>query len=280
MAFDHDGWLAIAREAAAAAAEAVDRYAHHERDEYTGERGAGGDHSLEIDVAAERAILDVLRRHAEQGRPSTVISEEAGEVDFGAPLPRLLIDPIDGSLNASRGPGHHAVSIAIASGPSIADVEVGYIYDLSTNQEWWAIAGGGAYLDGRRLRPQHERHKDDGRLELVAIEAADPHLIAPALPVLTEEVARLRALGAIALALCHLAAGAVDAMLTLGYCRPVDAAAGQLLVRETGGLLEWRPGEPLSEVGLDCEQRSALVAARTPETLAALRLAVTHVTCA
>lgn len=278
MALDHDAWLAIAREATAAATAAISEYAHHERDEYTGSRGAGGDRSLEIDVAAERAILDVLRRHADAGRPCTVISEEAGEADLGAPVPRLLIDPIDGSLNASRGPGHHAVSIAIASGASVADVEVGYVYDLSTSQEWWAIAGGGAFLDGRRLTPQQERRKADGRLELVAVEAADPLLIAPALPVLTDEVARLRALGAIALSLCHLAAGAVDAMLTLGYCRPVDAAAAQLLVRETGGVLEWRPGEPLSEVGLDCEQRSAMIAGRTPETLAALRGAVAHVT--
>lgn len=280
MAFDHDAWLAIAREASAAAAAAVDEYAHHERDGYTGSRGAGGDRSLEIDVAAEQAIIAVLRRHAEAGHRCTVISEEEGEVDLGAPVPRLLIDPIDGSLNASRGPGHHAVSIAVASGTSVADVEVGYVFDLSTGQEWWALAGGGAWLDGRRLTAQSERRKDDGRLELAAIESADPLLIAPALPVLTEEVARLRALGAIALALCHLAAGAVDAMLTLGYCRPVDAAAAQLLVRETGGFVEWRPGEPLSEVGLDCEQRSAMIAGRSTETLATLRPAVTHVTLA
>ncbi|MDQ8046393.1 MAG: inositol monophosphatase family protein, partial [Patulibacter sp.] len=132
------------------------------------------------------------------------------------------------------------------------------------------------FLDGRQLPPQTERRKD-GKLELLAIEAADPHLISPALPVLTEEVRRLRCLGAIALGLCHLASGAVDAMLTLGYCRPVDAAAAQLLVRETGGLLEWWPGEPLSVVPLDCDPRSALVAARTPEALTALRAAVEHV---
>ncbi|MDO9356106.1 MAG: inositol monophosphatase family protein [Solirubrobacteraceae bacterium] len=278
MVLDHSRWLGIAREAAAAASAAVDAFPFDERDAYTGSTGAGGDRTLAIDAAAEDAIISVLRRHSEDGLPSTVISEERGEVDLGAPVPRLLVDPIDGSLNAGRGgAGHHAVSIAIASGPSIADVEVGYILDLSTGQEWWAIAGSGAFLDGRRLGSQHERRTHDGKLELLAIEAADPQLVAPALPVLTDEVRRLRCLGAIALGLCQLASGAVDAMLTLGYCRPVDAAAGQLLVRETGGLLEWWPGEPLSDVPLTCDPRSALVAGRSPESVAALRGAVAHV---
>ncbi len=278
MTLDHARWLDVAREAAAAAEAAVDTYAPGDRRGYTGETGAGGDRTLAIDAAAEEAIIGVLAKHAAAGLPCTVVSEERGEVDLGAPLPRILVDPIDGSLNAGRGPaGHHAVSIAIGSGPSVADVEVGYVYDLSTKQAWWAIAGGGAFQDGRRLGPQPERRHHDGRLELLAIEAADPELLAPALPVLTDEVRRLRALGAIALSLCQLAAGAVDAMLTLGYCRPVDAAAAQLLVRESGGVLEWWPGEPLADVPLTCEPRSALVAARTPEALAALRAAVAHV---
>ncbi len=274
MTLDPQQWLAISREAAAAAAAAIAAVPPEDRAARTGTIGAGGDQTLTIDAAAEEAIV---QRIQQSGLPCTLVSEERGEVDLGAPIPRLLVDPIDGSLNAGRVVGHHAVSIAVADGPSIADVQVGVILDCSTGQEWWAVAGGGAYLDGRRLTPQAERRHPDGRLELVAIEAADPRHLAPALPVLDGEVRRVRALGAIALALCHLAAGAVDAMLTLSVCRPVDAAAGQLLVRETGGLLEWQPGQPLSEVPLDTQPRPALVAARTPEALAALRQAVAGV---
>lgn len=279
MSFDHSRWLEVAREASAAAEAAIARFPDAERTGYTGTIGEGGDETLTIDADAEQAIVEVLTRHAAEGLPCTLISEERGEVDLGAELPRLLVDPIDGSKNASRGgAGHHAVSIAVASGPSVGDVEVGYIFDLSTAQEWWAIRGGGAFLNGRRLAVDPpERRSHNGRLELVAIEAADPLLIAPALPVLTEEVARIRVLGAIALSLCHLAAGAVDAMLTLGYCRPVDAAAGQLLVRETGGLVEWWPDEPLSSVPLSVDPRTALVAARSETSLAVLRGAVAHV---
>jgi myo-inositol-1(or 4)-monophosphatase len=272
--FSHNAWLAICQEAADAARDAIARSPASGRAASTGTVGAGGDHTLRIDADAEQAIVAVIAR---SGRPCTVVSEECGEVNLGAALPRLLVDPIDGSLNASRAVGHHAVSIAVADGPSIADVQVGFILDLSTGQRWWATAGGGAWLDGQRLAPQVERRTADGRLELLAVEAADPRHLAPALPVLNDEVRRLRALGAIALSLCHLAAGAVDAMLTLSVCRPVDAAAGQLLVRETGGLLEWLPGEPLSAVPLDCEPRTPLVAARCASTLYALRRAVDHV---
>ncbi len=274
MTLDRDAWLQLARDAASAAREAIAAHPLDAREGATGTQGAGGDQTLRIDADAEQAIVDVI---AASGRPCTIVSEERGEVDLGAPTPRLLVDPIDGSLNAGRVVGHHAVSIAVASGASIADVEVGYILDLSTDQEWWATVGGGAWLDGRRLGAQHERRTPDGRLELLAIEAADPRHIGPALPVLDDEVRRLRALGAIALSLCHLAAGAVDAMLTLSVCRPVDAAAGQLLVRETGGLLEWAPGEPLSAVPLDCAPRGALVAGRSAGTLTTLRRAVSHV---
>ncbi|MEH3052874.1 MAG: hypothetical protein PGN13_02560 [Patulibacter minatonensis] len=272
---DHAAWLDTCRAAASAAREAIAAHPVDDRRGYTGSTGAGGDRTLQIDADAEGAIVDVI---AATDRPCTIVSEERGEVDLGAPLPRLLIDPIDGSLNAGRTVGHHAVSIAVASGGSIADVEVGYVLDLSTGQEWWATLGGGAFLDGRRLGPQPERRTPDGRLELLAIEAADPRHLAPALPVLDEEVRRLRALGAIALSLCHLAAGAVDAMLTLSVCRPVDAAAGQLLVRETGGVLEWEIDEPLSAVPLDCAPRTPLAAARSEDTLRTLRGAVAHVT--
>ncbi|MBO9532657.1 MAG: hypothetical protein J7513_06770 [Solirubrobacteraceae bacterium] len=275
MSLDHAAWLALCRDAARAAERALTAHPLGDRADQTGARGAGGDRTLQIDADAEQAIIDVF---AASGRTCTIVSEERGDVDLGAPVPRLLIDPIDGSLNAKRGTAHHAVSIAVASGGSVGDVEVGYVLDLSTQQEWWATLGGGAFLDGRRLGPQPERRSPDGRLELVAIEATDPRHLALALPVLEDEVRRLRALGAIAVSLCHLAAGAVDAMLTLSNCRPVDAAAAQLLVRETGGLLEWAPGEPLSAVPLDCDPRTSLVAGRSAETLSAVRAAVAHVT--
>lgn len=275
MTFDTAGWLQIAREAARAAQAAVEAYHPTERGELA-ERADGG-RTLAIDLAADDAIVAVI---AATGLPCTIVTEERGELDLGAPLPRILIDPVDGSRNASRGPAPHAVSIAVADGPSVGDVAVGHVLDLSSGHEWWAIRGGGAYLDGRRLTPQPERRTRDRRLELLAVEAADPLLLTPAMPILTEQIWRLRCAGAIAISLCHLAAGSVDAMMTLWWCRPVDAAAAQLLVTETGGLVEWSSGQPLSDVPLDCRPRTPIVAARSAEALAALRPAVDHLVAA
>lgn len=273
MTLDAARWLQIAKEAARAAQAAVDEFAPETRD--TVATRAGGGSTLAIDLAADDAIVAVI---AAAGLPCTIVTEERGELALGAALPRILVDPVDGSRNASRGPAPHAVSIAIADGPSVADVVVGLVLDLSSGHEWWAVRGEGAYLDGRRLGVPAERRTRDGRLELLAVEAADPHLLTPALPILTEQIWRLRCAGAIAISLCHLAAGSVDAMLTLWWCRPVDAAAAQLLVTETGGVVEWSAGQPLSDVPLDCAPRTPIVAARSRESLAALRPAVAHLT--
>jgi len=62
-----------------------------------------------------------------------------------------VIDPIDGSLNAKRGLRHHALSIAVADGPTMADVRFGYVFDFGPEEEWWASSGSGAFLDGERI---------------------------------------------------------------------------------------------------------------------------------
>lgn len=272
MTFDSARWLQIAREAAQAAQSEVARIAPEARGALA-ER-EDGKPTLAIDLVADGAIIDVI---AASGLPCTVVTEERGEISLnGGGGPRVLVDPVDGSRNASRGPAPHAVSIAIAEGDSVGDVSVGHVLDLVSGHEWWAVRGGGAFHNGRRLPTPNERRTSDGRLELLAVEAADPQLLTPAMPVLSEEIWRLRCAGAIAMSLCHLAAGSVDAMMTLWWCRPVDAAAAQLLVTETGGLVEWSGGQPLSEVPLDCEPRTPIVAARSPQALAALRKAVEH----
>src|SRR5919206_3363187 len=83
----------------------------------TGERGEGGDLTLVIDAAAEDAVFSELERLHAGGARFTAVAEERGFVDFGDPDVRVVIDPIDGSMNAKRGLTHHALSIAVADGP-------------------------------------------------------------------------------------------------------------------------------------------------------------------
>src|SRR5437764_1197733 len=138
----------------------------------TGSTGGGGDRTLCIDQAAEDAVFAELERFHDEGLRFCAVSEERGVVDFGDESVRVVIDPIDGSTNAKRGLTHHALSIAVADGPTMADVVFGYVLDLGPEEEWWARRGEGAWLDGRRLDPPGERRTRDGRLEMVAIASA------------------------------------------------------------------------------------------------------------
>jgi myo-inositol-1(or 4)-monophosphatase len=249
----------------------------------TGTVGEGGDRTLVIDSRAEAIILDQLESLRARGYSFSVVSEELGEVssddstglgDANDAAVRVVIDPIDGSLNAKRGVSHHAVSIAVASGPTVAEVEFGYVYDFGPGEEWWAVRGGGAWLDGRLLDPSMpERRAPDGRLELLGIESADPRWVAASVEELVGFAYRLRAIGTIASTLCQVAAARFDAMATLRPCRAVDAAAGQLIVREAGGLVGFGLDGRLS-APLDVVPHAPLVAARSAETLRELELLV------
>jgi myo-inositol-1(or 4)-monophosphatase len=262
-------WLGAARRAAEAmSAMLAEHPTIAERVVETGERGEGGDRTLEIDAAAERAVFSELERLHDDGARFTVVSEERGTVDYGDPGVLVVVDPIDGSMNAKRGMPHHALSIAVAEGPAMGDVVFGYVRDFGPAEEWVAWRGAGAELNGARLDPAlGERRTGDGKLELVGIESADPRWIRDSLDALVESTHRLRAIGTIASTLCQVAAARLDGMTTLRRCRSVDAAAAQLIVREAGGHVAFTAcADPLG-APLDLEPHSPVVAARTREGL-------------
>jgi myo-inositol-1(or 4)-monophosphatase len=246
----------------------VDHPTSRERVVETGERGEGGDLTLVIDRAAEDAIFSELDALHRAGARFCAVSEERGIVDFGDERVKVVIDPIDGSLNAKRGLPTHAFSLAVATGPTMADVEFGYVYDLGPREEWWARRGEGAQVGDRRLdAPPPERRDDEGRLELVAIESADPRWIAEALDGLQRHVHRIRAIGTMAVSVAQVAASRVDGMVSLWRCRAVDVAAAQLIVRESGGYVSFVGYDDPLGAPLDLEPHAPVVAARTPRGL-------------
>ncbi len=277
---DSTDWLGFCRRAAGAARDAVHAYASTaERAVETG-RGEGGDTAYVIDRAAEDAVF---REIEALGVPLVAVSEERGEVVVGVQtagieddVVRVVVDPVDGSLNAKRGLPFACVSIAIASGPRMPDVEIGWVAELDprlsagdeprAGRDWWAVKGEGAFRDGERLAPLRP-----GPLEVLGLETARPELVAAAAPAIESvDARRIRALGSVALTLCLVAAGQLDAMLSLRPIRSVDAAAAQLLVTETGGAVAFPDDDDLS-----LEMRSPVLAARDPELLERLRTTFT-----
>jgi myo-inositol-1(or 4)-monophosphatase len=85
---------------------------------------------------------------------------------------------------------------------------------------------------------------------------------------------RIRIMGSLALSLCHLAAGRVDAVCSLKPARAVDIAAAQLLVRERGLAIDLFEAPPFEAAPLDVGARSRVVAAATPEICARLAAAL------
>jgi myo-inositol-1(or 4)-monophosphatase len=229
--------------------------------------GEGGDRSLVIDRRCEDAVFAELESLERGGVSFVAVSEERGEVGFGeGGSTRVVIDPIDGSLNARRTIPSHSLSIAVASGSSMADVEFGYVYDFGASEEFVARRGGGAELGGKPIRVAEEREK----LELLGLEAAEPGRAIPALESLAGRVYRLRVVGSIAISVAYVAAGRFDGMLSLRPCRSVDAAAAQLIVREAGGRVAF--GDlSLEEAGLGLEARYPIAAAAGEHGLATIR---------
>ena len=255
-------WLACFREAADRATRKLDvRTDIQERLREVGTVGAGGDRTLEIDALAEDAVFEGLDRLADEGASFTAISEERGVVVYGDGNIRVLIDPIDGSLNAKRGLGHCAMSIAVADGPTTDDLALAFVWDFGTQETFHAVRGGKAFLNGEPVQPlAEERLTEDGRLELLCIETSDARYTAQVGEALADVAHKWRILGSIAVALCQVATPRVDAMVNVTRCRIIDCAAGALIVRESGGVVRF---EAEGRVPLELEQRTSLCAART-----------------
>src|SRR5439155_19256149 len=190
--------------------------------------GKGGDPTTALDDAVERAVVSRLEAAQQaNGLNFELVSEELGQRRFGSGGPTtVVLDPIDGSLNAKRGIPFFSLSLAVADGPTMGDVSFGYVHDFGSGEEWTAERGKGAFLDGKALGAV--RPKDE--LEIVSFEGTTTPAIAERASELVGLARRLRVMGSLALSLCHLAAGRVDAVCSLRPARSVDIAAAQLLV--------------------------------------------------
>jgi myo-inositol-1(or 4)-monophosphatase len=248
-------WLALCREAVVDVRRVLAELPTRADREPVVGTGEGGDETTAIDQASERAVL----ARFEGVDDVTFVSEEVGTLGDGRV--HVVIDPIDGSLNAKRGIGFFSLSVAVASGPTMGDVEFGFVHDFGTEEEWTARRGEGAFLNGHLLDGDFPKE----RIEILSFEATLTASVAEKAGAVVDLAHRLRIMGSLALSLCHLAAGRVDAVCSLKPARSVDIAAAQLLVRERGLAIDLFEDPPFEAAPLDVAGRSRVVAAGTPE---------------
>ena len=233
--------------------------------------GAGGDTTMELDRAAEDVVFRDLADLAERGERFSVLSEETGHRSFGADFPLVLVDPVDGSLNAKQGVPVFGLMLSVLDGPLVSDALAGYVLNLNTGEEWKAVRGQGASRAGEELTPMHRGLK--GRIQLLGLEST-PRNLQIAQP-LVERAAKVRILGSMAISIALTSAGAFDVFCSPIPVRIFDMSASLLLLAETGGVATTIDGEPIGNLRCDLETRSTVLCAASKE-LHAEALAILH----
>ena len=192
--------------------------------------GADGTPTTSIDLAAEDAIIEVLKA---DGRPMRILSEELGELVIGnSPEFSVVLDPLDGTYNASAGIPFYSVSIAFAS-HDLLDLRFGYVSNLALREEYYAEAGKGAYLNGKKIKPSV-----NSDLKSLCVSVYGYRQNVERTRKIYSNVRRVRLFGSVALELCYVASGRLDAFVDVRKAlRVTDVAAGQLILEEAGGLV-------------------------------------------
>ncbi len=201
-------------------------------------RGAGGDLSMEIDLIAEKIIIDSLKK---ADANLLLISEELGEKYLGdkdiakKSQTILIVDPLDGSNNAVRGVPYCSVSIALAIGDSIRDIDKAVVLNLNTKDLYWAEKGRGAYFNDLPISVSDLEITEKCFFELNLPMKKIMKSLQELSPII-RRFYRIRILGSSALTLCQIAKGSMEAFINLRPSnRLVDVAAGMLILKEAGG---------------------------------------------
>ncbi len=221
-------FLKLSREAFKAASDSISDLAGTDAAANFIYMGADGTPTTRIDLAAENAIVEILKT---DGRSMRVISEEMGELILGnSPEFSVVLDPLDGTYNSSVGIPFYSVSIAVAS-CNLSELMFGYVSNLALCEEYYAEAGKGAYLNGKKIKPSAN---PDLRELCVSVYGYRQNV--ERTRKIYKNVRRVRLFGSVALELCYVASGRLDALVDVrNALRVTDVAAGKLIVEEAGG---------------------------------------------
>ncbi len=225
-------------------------------------RGAGGDISRNIDIVAEKTVLDYLK---EISFECVVLGEECGRVELSAnPKGFIIMDAIDGSANAVRGVPFFCCSLAFATENKISSITDGVVIDLSSGDVYWASKAMGSFLNDKKI---HVHEKDPiYRIVGINLSGATPEQVKKLQPILKSHN-HTRHFGANALEMALFARGLIDIFIDIREkIRVQDLAAGYILIKEAGGLILDEKLEPL-DADLSYQTRVSFIAAANKKIL-------------
>ncbi|HVW92579.1 MAG TPA: inositol monophosphatase family protein [Devosia sp.] len=204
------------------------------------------DYQTEVDREVETLIVSGIAAafpdYAIEGE------EKMGDRQAGPDAPIVHIDPIDGTTNFAWGIPHFGIVISIEEQDEIT---VGVVYDPMLDELFSAERGGGAWLNGRRLRvvpvPSPEASvvgaslPTPGQVKSVPLETYHR-----ALRRLMDTTSGVRRFGSAALSFAYVAAGRINGFFEDGLSKH-DYGASVLLIREAGGIVTDFLGGPVVE---------------------------------
>jgi myo-inositol-1(or 4)-monophosphatase len=226
-------------------------------------KGAGGDQIKLVDLAAEKAIVEVMLDH---GVSFTLISEESGIKEFGSQAKQCYVttDPIDGTTNLVRGLPFYCSSIAVSRKPMLSKVYAAMVTDLYHGTTYTAVEGKGAFRNGKKIATSTLVSLEEAVIG-VDLNTYKVKEVAPQLTDLISATKHIRHFGANALELCYVAEGLTDAFVDIrGKLRTTDVAAGFLIVKEAGGIITAPDGQAV-DAKLDPKQKLKFVASGNPK---------------
>ncbi len=246
-------WLKIFREIGKEVQEVAQAISGtKEAKKYLGQ-GAGGDITRGIDKAVEDVILKRLNDVGDV----RIISEESGEIELGEVKGIIITDPLDGSGNAKDGIPLYATSLAFAeSDAKIGKIEVGYVRNLATGDEYHALRGEGSFLNNKRITTTKSE-----TLSAVGFEL-HPHTPDTLMRVMKvmDAANRTRCFGSVALDICFVAQGALSGYVDFrDVCRLLDISAVSLIIEEANGVVTDDLGKSLNDKIITSRSSSNLI---------------------
>lgn len=238
--------------------------------------GADGTPTKRIDLIAENVAINSLEKYCS----AILISEEIGFKKIGKSNPEyvIVLDPVDGTYNSLKDIPFYSASIAIGrianssdepenivKNLKMKDLEVGVVRNIATGDTYYAKKGSGAYFlrkdEKKAISISNTQNLTESSIGLFAHDISTETLDF----IKDRKFRRIRLFGSIALEMCYVARGSLDAFINVNEStRLCDIAAGYVIIKEAGGLVTDKNGQ---EVNLDLDVNAKVSIICSNETL-------------